>query len=702
MKGTLALALLLAASTAARGDEGMWTFDNFPKDAVARKYGFRPDDKWLEEARLASVRLAGGCSGSFVSPDGLVMTNHHCAHACIEQLSTKEKDFVKDGFYAASAEQEVKCPEIELNQLLRITDVTAQINQATKGLSGEKFASAKQGAMARVEKDCARGDDKLRCDVVPLYHGGIYDLYQYKRFQDVRLVFAPELAIAFFGGDPDNFNFPRYDLDVSFLRAYENGNPAHADHYFKWSPAGAREGEPTFVAGHPGTTDRELTVAQLRFERDIALPRALVYYAQVRGFLAEYARRGPEQHRTAEPSLFTVENTVKAYTGKREALIDPLLFAQKEKAEDALRRKARGMPDVSGAWNAIETSVKRQQEIYDRLYTLEGYPSHGEYKRPRGLTVVHTTYFRNARWLVRAADELRKPDGERLHEYTEAALPEMKQKLFSAAPVHDDFETEALRFALTKLRETFGADDPLVRKIFGKKSADDVARELVSGSRLRDLAVRRQLWEGGKAAIDASTDPMIQLARLVDPESRRARAIYEHEVDAVDKRNQGLIAKARFQLEGTSKYPDATFTLRLSYGSVEGWKENGRNVAPFTNIAGAFERATGTDPFRLPDSWVRARDEGRLRLQTPFDVVTSNDIIGGNSGSPLFNKDLQIVGLIFDGNIHSLGGDYWFDPRVNRAVSVTSNALFEALDRIYGAGRIVAELRSGADPTGAK
>jgi hypothetical protein len=696
-----ALVFGLAVAFATRADEGMWTYDNFPKENVSRKYGFKPDDRWLEEARLSSVRLAGGCSGSFVSADGLVMTNHHCAHTCIEQLSTKDKDFVKEGFYAKAQPEEVKCPEIELNQLVQISDVTARVSSAIEGLSGEKFAKAQKGAMSRIEKECAGGDAKVRCDVVTLYHGGRYDLYKYRRFQDVRLVFAPEFAIAFFGGDPDNFNFPRYDLDVSFLRAYEDGKPFHSDHYFRWSPAGAKEGDLTFVSGHPGGTDRDLTVAQLRYERDVVLPDTLAHLAQVRGFLTEYTRRGPEQYRTAEADLFTVENSYKAMKGRREALIDPALFNQKEKGEEALRKKTKGNKTIASAWDEIAQSVEKAKALHDRLYTLEGSPTNaGTFIRPRGFSIGNTTYFRNARYLVRGAEELQKPNEERLREYADSGLPALKQKLFSTAPVYDEYETEALRFSLTKLREVLGPDDPLVRKVFGKKSPDELAKELVTGSKIKDLAVRKQLFQGGKAALEASNDPMIQLARLVDPASREVRDAYEHGVDSVEKRNQGKIAKARFQLEGTSNYPDATFTLRLSYGSVEGYDENGHHVNPITAMGGAFERATGREPFALPKSWNVAKEDGRLNLGTPFNLATSNDIIGGNSGSPLFNAKLEIVGLIFDGNIQSLGGEYWFDPKVNRAISVASPALIEALDHIYGATRMVGEIRGGSSSSG--
>src|SRR5438128_5042352 len=425
----------LAFAFAAHADEGMWTLDNFPAKKVRQKYGFSPDAESLQEARLASVRLAGGCSGSFVSPEGLVMTNHHCSHSCIEQLSTKEKDFVAEGFYAPTLEKEVKCPEIELNELIQIGDVTARVQGATKGLKpGKEFNDKRKAVMASIEKECAAGNDKLRCDVVELYHGGQYSLYKYKRFQDVRLVFAPEFAIAFFGGDPDNFNFPRYDLDVSFIRAYEDGEPARTDHYFRWSQTGAKDGELTFVSGHPGTTSRDLTIAQLVFERDVALPDTLLYLAEVRGFLSEYKRRGPEQARTAESDHFFVENSYKALKGRREALVDEALMQAKIKRENALRAKTKGQRDVAAAWDQSARAAVRERQIYERLRYLEGsQTTSGGFRRPRGFSVGDLSYFRNARTLLRAAEDLPKPNEQRLREFTDAALPALKQQLFSTA-----------------------------------------------------------------------------------------------------------------------------------------------------------------------------------------------------------------------------------------------------------------------------
>ena len=699
MKRFAALLLAAALPFAAHADEGMWTFDNFPSAKVAKKYGFSPDAKWLTEAQLSSVRLAGGCSGSFVSPEGLVMTNHHCAHSCIEQLSTKDKDFVKEGFFASTPDQEVKCPEIELNQLTAISDVTKRMHSATQGLEGQKFAEAQRAEMAKIEKECAGDDDKLRCDVVTLYEGGIYDLYKYKRFQDVRLVFAPEFAIAFFGGDPDNFNFPRYDLDVSFIRAYENDKPARTDHYFKWSAAGAKEGDLTFVSGHPGGTDRELTVAQLKYQRDIALPEVLFALAEYRGALTMYTKLGAEQYRTAEAELFGIENSYKALKGRYEALITDALWNEKAQREQKLRAAVKKSPamkkEYGAAWDMVAKAVDEYTPRRKEYQYIEG----GSPARPSGF---RSRYFTIAKTLVRAAGELGKPNEKRLRELRDSNLPAVKQGLFSGAPIYDELETFRLSYSLTKLREDLGADHPFVKKVLGKKSPEELAKELISGTRLKDVELRKKLWDGGKAAVDASDDAFIQLARLTDPDARAVRKWHDEVIEPREKKGAELIAKAKFQIEGTSNYPDATFTLRLTYGSVEGYEEKGHRVNPITVMGGAFERATGREPFALPQSWVVAKQDKRINLGTPFNMATSNDIIGGNSGSPVFNKDLQVVGLIFDGNIQSLGGEYGFDPAVNRAISVCTPALLEALDRIYGAKRIVAELKGGASQAGSK
>jgi hypothetical protein len=693
MKRIVLPALLLAALSA-RADEGMWTYDNFPSAKVGKQYGFTPDAKWLEEARLSSVRLAGGCSGSFVSPDGLVMTNHHCAHKCIEHLSTRDKDFVKEGFYAPALENEVKCPEIELNELVQISDVTARVNAATKGLAGQAYNERQKAELSTIEKECAAQDDKVRCDVVTLYHGGKYDLYRYKRFQDVRLVFAPEFAIAFFGGDPDNFNFPRYDLDVSFLRAYENDKPARTEHYFRWSPNGAREGDLTFVSGHPGGTDRELTMAELQYQRDVALPERLFDLAEYRGAVTVFAQSSPEHRRIAEADLFGVENSYKAIKGRYEALITPSVWNGKVEREKALRARVGSKPTLKKQTGAAWEMIAKALDEYR--------PRRKEHRFIEEGAGFRSRLYGIARTLVRGTEELQKPNEKRLREYRDSALPSLKQSLFSKAPIYDDLEIFRLTYSLTKLREELGADHPFVRKVLGKKSPAELARELVEGSKLKDAQLRRQLWADGKGRdqVLAAQDAMIALVKLTDPDAREIRKWHDDVIEPAEKKGGELIAKAKFELEGTSAYPDATFTLRLSYGQVKGYEEKGRRVDPITQMAGGFERATGREPFKLPESWLRANENKQVNLATPLNFCTTNDIIGGNSGSPVFDRDRQIVGLIFDGNIQSLGGDYWFDGKVNRAVAVHSAALLEALDHIYGARRIVSELKGGASSSG--
>lgn len=677
----LLASLALCSPALTRADEGMWLSNAFPAEQVGKKYGFTPDKAWLEHVQLGSARLAQGCSASFVSKDGLVMTNHHCAHTCIEQLSGAKRDLIKEGFFAKAQPEELKCPELEVNQLVSIEDVSKRMATALADKSGADYSAAKKAETAEIEKACAGADDQ-RCDVVELYHGARYHLYKYRRYQDVRVVFVPELAAAFFGGDPDNFNFPRYDLDVAFLRVYAAGKPAPIEHFFPFSEHGAAPGELTFVSGHPGHTSRESTVSELLFERRYRLPRRIAQLSELRGLLTEFGLRGKEQKRFSGGLLFMVENSIKAYKGRLDALLDGALIEQKQKDEQGLRKRLASdkRKGFAGAFASIDQAVVTSVEIADEYDLIE---------RGRALP---GDLFGVARTIVRAGDELPKPNPSRLRGYTDAELPGLKQELFSPAPIHPELEELQLRFGLTQLRELLGADHPLVHKILGKKSPATLASELVRGSKLADVAVRKQLFDGGQKAIAASKDPLIVLARLVDPDARAVRKRYEDDVSGALERGHDAIATARFELYGTSLYPDATFTLRLSYGGVRGWRERGKDVQPFTYFRGAFERATGEDPFALPKSWLSA--ESKLKLDTPLNFVTDNDIIGGNSGSPVVNKNAEVVGLVFDGNIESLGGEYGFDAKVNRTVAVHSAAILEALGTIYGAGRIVEELKA--------
>ncbi|HEY6942307.1 S46 family peptidase [Dokdonella sp.] len=683
----LAVGVFLACATAsaAMAGEGMWTPDNLPLAQLKSKYGFTPTAAWTAHAQRAALRLAGGCSGSFVSPNGLVLTNHHCVNSCVQQLSDADKDFIKSGFLAKEEKDEIKCPEIELNRLDAITDVTARVKGATAGKSGEAFGKADRAIKSEIEKECVAGNSaSKRCDVVDLYHGGIYALYEYHRYQDVRLVFAPEFEMAFFGGDPDNFNFPRYDLDMGMLRAWEDGKPARVADFFPFSTDGAAEGEMVVTIGNPGGTDRQLTVAELESARDHDLIPRLLLLAEQRGMIEQFRSESPEHWRIGQHDLFSVENAFKALRGRLLALQDPAVFALKRAQEAELRtfvdadpaRKAK----YGGAWDAIANAMDAYRTVEARYKYIEA---------RRGF---FSEYYGHARTLVRGTVERGKPNAERLREFTDSRLPSVTQRLFSSAPVYPDYEQVTLGWSLRKLREALGTDDAFVRQVLGTDAPEALARRLVAGTRLGDPAVRRALWDGGAEAVAKSDDPFIVLARAVDPAARAIRSRYEDEVEAIVDQNSQLVAAARFEKYGTSTYPDATFTQRFSFGEVRGWDEKGTFVPPFTDIAGTFAHATGAYPFALPATWLAAKE--RLDLRTRMNLATTNDIIGGNSGSPLVNARGEIVGLVFDGNIHSLGGNYWYDERLNRTVAVHSSAILEALRKVYGADRLVRELES--------
>ncbi|MBN8727204.1 MAG: S46 family peptidase [Xanthomonadales bacterium] len=684
-KIVVSLLLALGAVGVGHADEGMWTPDNLPVSEIQARFGFTPDAKWATRVQKAALRLAGGCSGSFVSPDGLVLTNHHCINACVQQLSTKEHDYIKNGFFAKDRTDELRCPTIELNRLDRITDVTGRVAKATEGKSGEAYSRAEQAVKSEIEKECVGKDSAgTRCDVVDLYHGGVRALYRYHRFQDVRLAFAPELEAAFFGGDPDNFNFPRYAFDMGLLRAYENGKPAKVADWFPFSADGAQKGEMTVIVGNPGGTDRQLTIAQLESARDLDLIPRLFLLAEMRGLLERYRAESAENWRVAQNDLFGVENSYKALRGRLLALQDPEVFALKRSQEKELRDFVAADParqaKYGAAWDGIAGALKTYRDIETRYKLVE---------QRRGFM---SEYYDFARTLVRGGAERGKPNAERLREFTDSKLPSVEQGLFSTAPVYPDYEKVTLAFSLTKLREALGSGDPFVREVLGRKSPEEVAKELVEGTRLGDPAVRKALWQGGAEAVAKSDDPFIVLARKIDPEARRLRGSYEDQVSSVIDKNAELIAAARFEKYGTSVYPDATFTQRFSFGKVEGWNEKGTEVAPFTDIGGMFPYATGSYPYALPQSWLDAKD--RLDPATHMNFVSSNDIIGGNSGSPVINGKAEVVGLVFDGNIHSLGGNYWYDARLNRAVSVDSAAIMEALRKVYRADRLVEEIEA--------
>lgn len=675
------LGVALCAGSPLQADEGMWTFDNLPLKELQHEYGYVPSAAWLKHVQHAALRISDGCSGAFVSPDGLLLTNRHCVDDCIAEISTPKQDYIRDGFYALGQDQEMRCPDMEADELIQIRDVTQSVRLALKGLSGDRYFDALHAVSAKLEDRCGDGDPtRWSCQVVDLYQGGRYALYKYRRFQDLRLVFAPESAIASFGGDPDNFNFPRYSLDAAILRAYAHGVPVHSE-YLQLAGAAPTAGELVFTAGNPGSTERSWTLAELKSLRDDDLVPALIYYSELRGLLEQFATEGPAQQRLAYANLSDVENLIKADQGQLLALEDPTDLARKAANEASLRDWVLGNPgrraEYGDPWTSIATAERTYHAIALRYRMLE--KSWG----------FESRLFDYARTLVRGEAELAKPNGQRLAEFRDSNLPQLEQGLFSDTPISIDYEELMLTWSLTKLRAALGEDDPLVKQIMGRSSPAAVAQIAVEGTHLDSAAYRRVLWDN-KESMDQSNDPMLTLARQVDAAAREVRKSYEQDVRAPISVASGLIAKARFARDGTGFYPDATFTLRLSYGQVRGWEERDESVAPFTHFGGLYAHATGVTPYLLPESWQLARP--KLNPMTPFDFVTTNDIAGGNSGSPVIDRDGKLVGLVFDGNIHSLGGDFWYDSTDNRAVALDATALLEALRQVYGMNQLAGEL----------
>ena len=672
----------------------MWLFNNPPLKQFKEKYQFEPTPQWLEHLQKSSVRFNSGGSGSFVSATGLVITNHHVGLDTLQKVSSEKINYVHDGFYAKTQKDEIKATDLELNVLMSIQDVTDRVKSAVRPeMSADDAGKARRAAIAAIEKE-SKDSTGLRSDVVTLYQGGVYNLYRYKRYDDVRIVFAPEQQAAFYGGDPDNFEYPRYDLDICIFRAYENGQPAKPEHFLKWNVKGPSDGELTFVSGHPGKTDRQLTTDELADMRDHEVPYILSMLNRREVFLTAFAARTFENGRRVREDLFGIQNSRKAFDGIQAALLDPEIWGSIAAREKKLRDGITADPQLQSAVSAYDKIKQTQAEtakilpVYHYFEVSRGRGS-ASYRAPRSF---YSNLFKYARRLLRAGEERPKPNGERFPEFRDSNRESLELDLFSTEPVYDDVEQATLTDSLTDMASAFGNGDALVQQVLAGKSPAERAAELVKGTKLKDAAVRKQLYVGGASAVAAAPDPMIELARLVDGPAREARKVFEAQ-DETKQQAYGEIAKARFAIEGTSNYPDATFTLRLSYGPVRGFEENGKPVAALTNFAGLYQRSAehkNEAPFDLPKRWIDRK--AKLNLNTPFNFVTDADIIGGNSGSPVVNKANEFVGIIFDGNIQSLALDIAYSDKQARAVSVDSAAITEALRKVYDAGALADEL----------
>ncbi len=689
---TFALSTLASIAIAANADEGMWIYNQLPTKILKERYGFEPPAGWADHLMRSSVRFNSGGSGAFVSSTGLVLTNHHVAADTLAKISTAEHNYYRDGFLAKTHAEEIAAPDLELNQLVEIIDVTDRVTKAVPAnAEADKAHPARQAEIARIEKESLAATG-LRSDVITMYQGGQYHLYRFKKFTDVRLVFAPELSIAFFGGDPDNFEYPRHDLDMAIFRVYDNGQPAKIEHFLKWSPSGAKAGELIFVSGHPGRTSRLLTIDALKFQRDVRVPTMLNLLRRREIVLQQFAADGDEFARRAKKDLFSVQNNRKRMIGQIQALQDPRMFETKKRAEEELRFGGGFKSEISN----LKSQIPNPQDPWERIAAANKHHAHLFQKHMLLETGAgfYSDLFGIARSLVRIAAEDEKPNEKRLAEYRESGRQSLLRRVYSPAPIYEDLEKAKLSDSLALLLEELQHEPEVLQKALAGQSPLARAAEFIAGTKLKEVEERRRIAAGGAKAIEASTDPMIVLARDIDERVRLVRKELETSVEEPERQAYAEIAKLRFARLGTSVYPDATFTLRLAFGTVKGIDNGDNPIPPWTTLSDAFQHSVnhgGKDPWKLPDRWHNRK--AKLDLSTPFNFASTCDGVGGNSGSPIVNQAGELVGLIFDSNLAALGNEFQHSSaQGGRAISVHSAGMLEAMRKIYDAGTLADEL----------
>ena len=669
-----------ASATSVSAEEGMWTYDNFPIAKANQQLGTSIDQGFLDRLRLSSVKF-GGCSAGLISGEGLIMTNNHCVATCVANLSTPQLQYAETGFLPRSREEELKCPGATAEILTDISDVTERVNKAAEGLQGQAFTRAKETEAARIESEACGNDPKVRCQVVSLYRGGQFKLYKFRKYDDVRLAWAPEDRAATFGGDLDNFSFPRYAIDAAFVRAYEDGKPAETPTHFKWNAERPVEGSPIFLSGNPGSTQRLLTQAQLMTIRDVVLPMDQLIASELRGRLVRYSEEGEEQAFIAMDPIVGIENTYKRGRGRMAALIDPSFMAVKAEAEADFRARATSQEP----WLALEAVQPIARELYAPMALLEGGTGMGTTSVAGG-----SNLFNWARTLVRAAQERAKPSAQRLPEYSDSRISGVQSRLLAERPTYPELEQIRLEWWLSKTREWLTVDSPYMAALLGKESPEGLSARLVEGSKLADPSVRRALWEGGLAAIEASDDPMIQYALRIDADARAIRTDWENRVQAPTDKASEQLANARFAAYGDAVYPDATGTLRLTYGKIEGSDVPGQRFGAFTTFSGLWDRATGAEPFVTTPRLQAAKE--RIDPNAVMNMAVSTDTIGGSSGSPVLNAKGEIIGANFDSTVLTQRNAYGYDRNTNRSVIVTTQAVTVALRDVYQMDHLLEEL----------
>lgn len=683
-----AAVLAFAAASSAKAEEGMWTYDNFPIARANQTLGTNIDQAWLDRVRLSSVKF-GGCSAGVISAEGLVMTNNHCVSSCVANLSTPQLQYNETGFTPKSREEELQCPGASAEILTDITDVTERVQKAGAGLDGQAYTQAREAEAGRIETEACGDDAKIRCQVVSLYRGGQFKLYKFRKYSDVRLAWAPEDRAATFGGDLDNFSFPRFAIDAAFIRLYEDGKPAATPTHFTWNPNKPTEGEPVFVTGNPGSTQRLLTQAQLMTIRDVVLPLDQLIASELRGRLIRYSEEGEDQAFIAMDPLSGVENTYKRGRGRMAALIDPAFMDQLAGQETIFRRRVAESEqlsaDVGDPWAVLADVQPIARELYPAMALLEGGTGMGTTSVAGG-----SSLFSWARAIVRGAQERAKPSDQRLPEFADSRLSGVQSGLFAARPTYPELEQIRLEWWLSKTREWLTVDSPYVRTLLGKESPEGLSARLVEGTKLADPAVRRALWEGGLPAVQASTDPLIQYVLAIDADARAVRTQWDNTVKAPTDRASEQLAAARFAVFGDAVYPDATGTLRLTYGRVEGTDVPGQRIPAFTTFAGLWDRATGAEPFNVAPRLLAAKD--RIDPNAVMNMAVSTDTIGGSSGSPAVNAKGEIIGANFDSTVLTQRNAYGYDRNVNRSVIVTTQAVTVALRDVYGMDHLIEEL----------